>query len=182
MHFLCPQIKVFTANFSAKSLRHTEAKSSVTSNTEKIAPQNQNRAIVVSRAAPAACAVLEFLLRPPGYSATLLFGTAQSGPNRTPNGDVEEVMHIVPALWIAWGILAVVTLALYGYRATLTRDEEGQIFLDEAFDHEKAIQNAIVSRVNRIDPVVRTSVALTALLTAAVIVYYAWDMAKSLFG
>ncbi len=92
-------------------------------------------------------------------------------------------MHMAPiALWIAWAVVAVITLALYGYRASLTRDEEGQIFLDEAFDHEKAVQNAIVSRVNRIEPIVKTSVALTALLTAAVIVYYAWDMAKSLFG
>lgn len=92
-------------------------------------------------------------------------------------------MHMAPiALWIAWAAVVVITLALYGYRASLTRDEEGQIFLDEAFDHEKAVQNAIVSRVNRIEPIVRTSVALTALLTAAVIVYYAWDMAKSLFG
>jgi sensor domain CHASE-containing protein len=91
-------------------------------------------------------------------------------------------MHIILTLWIAWGIVAAITLALYGYRASLTRDEEGQIFLDEAFDHEKAIQSTIVSRVNRIEPVVRTSVALTALLTAAVIAYYAWDAAKSLFG
>ena len=91
-------------------------------------------------------------------------------------------MHFVPTLWIAWGIVAVITLALYGYRASLTRDEEGQIFLDEAFDHEKAVQDAIVSRVNRIEPVVRTSVALTALLTAAVIAYYAWYAAKMLFG
>ncbi len=91
-------------------------------------------------------------------------------------------MHIIPVLWIAWGVVAVITLALYGYRTSLTRDEEGQIFLDEAFDHEKAVQSAIVSRVNRIEPVVRVSVALTALMTAAVIAYYAWDAAKSLFG
>lgn len=91
-------------------------------------------------------------------------------------------MHLIPVLWIAWGAVAIITLALFGYRSTLTRDEEGQIFLDEAFDHEKAIQNGIVSRVNRIEPIVRASVVLTALMTAAVIAYYAWDAAKSLFG
>jgi type VI protein secretion system component VasF len=32
-------------------------------------------------------------------------------------------MHIIPVLWITWGAVAIVTLALYGYRASLTRDE-----------------------------------------------------------
>ncbi len=91
-------------------------------------------------------------------------------------------MHMLPALWIAWAVVAIITLSLYGYRSTLTRDEEGQIFLDEAFDHEKAIQDAIVSRVHRIEPIVRTSTLLTALLTVAVIAYYAWDAAKAIFS
>lgn len=91
-------------------------------------------------------------------------------------------MNMIPALWITWATVVVITLALYAYRSTLTRDEEGQIFLDEAFDHEKAVQDAIVSKVNKLEPAVRASVALSALLTLAVLGYYAWDAAKSLFG
>ncbi len=92
-----------------------------------------------------------------------------------------KTMSMIPALWIAWATVVVITLALYVYRSSLTRDEEGQIFLDEAFDHEKAVQNAIVSKVNKLEPAVRASVALSALLTLVVLGYYAWDAAKSLF-
>jgi hypothetical protein len=85
-------------------------------------------------------------------------------------------------MWIVWGVVAAITLGLYAYRSRIERDEEGQIFLDEAFDHEKAVQTDILRRVNRIQPVVRTSLALTLLMTLLVIGYYAWFAARSLFG
>lgn len=89
--------------------------------------------------------------------------------------------NMVPVLWIVWAVFALVTAVLYGYRSTLTRDEEGQIFLDDAFAHEKAVQTEIVSRVNRLQPMLTASLALTALMTAAMIGYYVWFVAKSLF-
>lgn len=88
---------------------------------------------------------------------------------------------IIPALWIAWGIVAVTTAILYVYRSTLTRDEEGQIFLDEAFNHEKAVQEQIVLRVNRIQPWVRSGLGLTILLTIVVFAYYCWLFGTNLF-
>jgi hypothetical protein len=84
-------------------------------------------------------------------------------------------------MWMAWGIFALVTALLYAYRSKLTRDEEGQIFLDDAFAHEKAVQTEIVARVNRLEPKLRVSLVLTVVMTAAVIGYYGWNMAKSLF-
>ncbi len=90
--------------------------------------------------------------------------------------------NFVPALWIVWAIFALVTTLLYAYRSSLTRDEEGQIFLDDAFAHEKAVQTQIVSKVTRLQPALRASLILTVLMTVVVIAYYAWDAGKALFG
>jgi hypothetical protein len=90
--------------------------------------------------------------------------------------------NLVSTLWIAWAALAVITALLYAYRGRLTRDEEGQIFLDEAFDHEKAAQAEIVKKVNRVEPLVHVSLGLTALMTLVMIGYYAWMGSKALFG
>ena len=78
-------------------------------------------------------------------------------------------------LWIVWGAVALITALLYAYRASLTRDEEGQIFLDEAFAHEEATQTQIVLKVKRLEPAIRVSLVVTVLMTLAVIGYYAWD-------
>jgi hypothetical protein len=90
--------------------------------------------------------------------------------------------NLASVLWVAWGIVALVTALLYAYRSALTRDEEGQIFLDDAFAHEKALQTEIVSKVNRLEPALRASLVLTGLMTAAVVGYYAYGAARSLFG
>jgi hypothetical protein len=66
--------------------------------------------------------------------------------------------------------------ALYIYRSNLTRNEEDQIFLDDSFNHEKAAQEAIVARVQRIEPLVRTARWLVATMTAVVLVYYVRDI------
>jgi hypothetical protein len=86
-----------------------------------------------------------------------------------------------PVLLIVWAIVALVTLMLYAYRGRLTRDEEGQIFLDDAFAHEKAIQTEIVTKVNRLQPMLRASLILTVLMTVAVVGYYSWGAYKALF-
>jgi hypothetical protein len=90
--------------------------------------------------------------------------------------------NLVSVLWIAWAAFALVTALLYAYRARVTRDEEGQIFLDEAFAHEERTQSDITMKVNRLQPVLRMSVALTGLMTAVVIAYYLWFGFQALFG
>jgi len=87
---------------------------------------------------------------------------------------------VVPLMWIVWAIVAAVTGLLYAYRSALTRDEEGQIFLDEAFAHEKAVQTEIVARVHRIEPAIRVCLALTVLMTVIVVGYYVWTMGRTL--
>jgi len=85
-------------------------------------------------------------------------------------------MTFAPVMWTAWAALVVVMAALYIYRSNLTRDEEDQIFLDDSFDHEKAAQAAIVARVQKIEPMVKTARWLVAAMTAVVLVYYVRDI------
>ena len=65
---------------------------------------------------------------------------------------------------------------LYG----IMRPDAGQIFLDEAFAHEKAVQTEIVSKVRRIEPAIRASLILTVIITLAVVGYYAWEASRRL--
>ena len=90
-------------------------------------------------------------------------------------------INLVTGMWGLWAVSTVVTIALYFYRSSLTRDEAGQIFLDEAFAHEKAAQTAIVTRVNRLTPAIRVSVTVTLVLTLTVMAYYAWSAVKALY-
>jgi len=83
-------------------------------------------------------------------------------------------------LWAAWGTVVVVTLVLYAYRGTIARDEEGQIFLHESFDYQEAVQAVIRSKIARIQPVVRASLGMAALMTLVVIGYYTWFALKAL--
>jgi hypothetical protein len=85
-------------------------------------------------------------------------------------------MTFVPVMWTVWSALVVVTAALYIYRSNLTRDEEGQIFLDESFDHEKVAQAAIVAKVGRLEPLLRVAQWLVLAMTVVVLAYYVRDI------
>ncbi len=85
-------------------------------------------------------------------------------------------MTFVPVMWSVWGALVVIMAALHVYRSSLTRDEEGQIFLDDSFDHEKAAQLAIVAKVNKVEPLLRVAQWLVVAMTVVVIVYYVRDI------
>ena len=91
-------------------------------------------------------------------------------------------MSLVSVMWIVWAVCALITALLTAYRTSITRDEEGQIFLDEAFAHEKAVQTAITTKVARLQPILTASQALTGVLTLGVIGYYTWLVARSLIG
>ena len=86
-------------------------------------------------------------------------------------------MSLVLMMWSVYGALVAITAVLYIYRGRLQRDEEDQIFLDDSFEHEKAEQEAIVARVNKIEPSLRVMKWLVAVATVIVIAYYIWDIA-----
>ena len=83
-------------------------------------------------------------------------------------------MVLVHMMWSVWGVLVVVTAALFIYRSSLTRDEDDQIYLDDAFSHEKAAQEAIVARVNKIEPALRLCLWLAAAMTLLIVVRFLW--------
>jgi hypothetical protein len=87
-------------------------------------------------------------------------------------------MTFVPMMWTIWGVLAVIATALYLYRSSLERDEDDQIYLDDAFSHEKAAQEAIVAKVNKIEPAVRVAIGLVVAATVFVIGYYVMDIVR----
>jgi anaerobic C4-dicarboxylate transporter len=89
-------------------------------------------------------------------------------------------MTFVLVMWVGWCVLALIALGLHFYRSRLERDEDDQIYLDEAFSHEKAEQEAIVAKVNKIEPAVRASHWILGAATLFVVVYYLWDI-KSQF-
>jgi hypothetical protein len=79
-------------------------------------------------------------------------------------------------MWTVWIVLAAITAALYVYRSSLTRDEDDQIYLDEAFQHEKAAQEAIVAKVNRIEPALRLSLWLVGAASLIIFARFAWGV------
>ena len=81
-----------------------------------------------------------------------------------------------PIVWSVW-ILCVLFLAImYLYRSRLTRDEEDQIFLDDSFSNQKSAQAAIAAKVQKIEPLVKTSLWLAGGATVMVVAYYIWDV------
>jgi len=89
-------------------------------------------------------------------------------------------MALVPVLWTVWAAFVVFTAALYIYRSSLTRDEEDQIFLDDSFQHERTAQAVIVSKVAKVEPLVRVGRWLVIGMSAVVVAYYVWDILAQL--
>ena len=83
---------------------------------------------------------------------------------------------MLPVLLSIWIACLLFTAIMFLYRSRLTRDEEDQIFLDDSFSHERTAQAAIVDKVNKIQPLVRTSIWLAAVTTVLVIGYYLYDI------
>jgi anaerobic C4-dicarboxylate transporter len=83
---------------------------------------------------------------------------------------------MLPVILSVWIACLVFTAIMFLYRSRLTRDEEDQIFLDDSFSHERSAQAAIAEKVNKIQPLVKTSIWLAAGTTVLVIVYYLFDI------
>jgi hypothetical protein len=78
-------------------------------------------------------------------------------------------------MWSVWGALVLVLAAVWIYRSRLERDEEDQIFIDDAFSHERTAQAAIVAKVNKVQPIMRAMMIVTGVATLFVIGYYLID-------
>jgi hypothetical protein len=69
-------------------------------------------------------------------------------------------------LWlsITWGGLTVLLVILLIYRGTLTMHEDDQLFLDESESHMAQDQLEVMSKVNRITPVVKVLGGVSGLM------------------
>jgi len=85
-------------------------------------------------------------------------------------------MTFVPVMWTVWSAFVVFMAALYIYRSNLIKNEADQIFLDDAFSHERAEQAAIVTKVAKVEPVVRVTRWLVTVMSAFVLAYYVRDI------
>ena len=77
-------------------------------------------------------------------------------------------------LLIAWGVLTAILIVLLIYRSTLTMHEDDQIFLNESESHMEKEQVEILSRVNKITPIVKVLGALSGamiLVIAGMFIY-----------
>jgi hypothetical protein len=79
-------------------------------------------------------------------------------------------------MWTIWGALVLLLAAVWLYRSRLERDEEDQIFIDDAFSHERTAQAAIVAKVNKVQPIMRVMLIVTSVATLFVIGYYIYDI------
>lgn len=82
---------------------------------------------------------------------------------------------MLPGIWVVWGLLLLLFLALKVYANRLSRDEDDQLVLDDSFEHVRAEQAAIVARLNKVQPLMRTVVILLCVMTVVVIGYYVFD-------
>lgn len=82
---------------------------------------------------------------------------------------------MLPGMWVVWGLLVLLFLALKVYTGRLSRDEDDQLVLDDSFEHVRTEQAAIVARLNRIQPLQRTVLVLLCVMTVFVIGYYVVD-------
>ncbi|HZQ26023.1 MAG TPA: hypothetical protein VFA89_24735 [Terriglobales bacterium] len=79
-------------------------------------------------------------------------------------------------LWllITWGVLTGILIILLIYRSTLTMHEDDQLFLNESNSHMATEQAEIMSKVNKITPLVKVLGGLSGamiLVIAGMFIY-----------
>jgi hypothetical protein len=89
-------------------------------------------------------------------------------------------MDVLRILVIAWGAVGAMLLVLLGYRGTLTRYEEDQIFLSDAVSVESQEQGEIQRKLLKIRPLLVAMVWTIGALTAVILVIFIKDMVSHL--
>jgi hypothetical protein len=89
-------------------------------------------------------------------------------------------MVVLRYLVIAWGAVGAVLLVLLGYRGTLTRYEEDQIFLSEAVSGESRAQDEIQRKLTLIRPFLVSILWTIGLLSAVIFAVFVKDLISHL--
>ena len=87
-------------------------------------------------------------------------------------------MNLVPVMWVIWGASVLLMAGVSIYASRLAKNEEDQLFLAESSSHAKLEQDAIVSKVGKIEPLKRTALVLVGVMTLLVLAYYVFDAVK----
>lgn len=82
---------------------------------------------------------------------------------------------LLEALLIAWGAFTLVLVLLLIYRATLSMQEDDQLFLDEAESHMQKEQEELLGKMHKIQPYVRGFGAASGVLGLVIVVMAVYD-------
>jgi len=89
-------------------------------------------------------------------------------------------MNWVPVIWSVWGASILLMAGVILYASRLAKNEEDQLFLSESSSHERTEQAAIVSRVEKVQPIKKMTMLLAGVATLGVLVYYIFDVIHQL--
>lgn len=84
-------------------------------------------------------------------------------------------MSYIVAVWIVWGILALVLLGLMLYHIHLTRYEEDRLFLDGGSAMQHRDQDQMFAKLKRLRPAIRIFGGIEGLATLALVGFYVVD-------
>jgi len=73
-------------------------------------------------------------------------------------------MSPMVGLLIVWGVLTGILIILLIYRSTLTMREDDQLYLSDSESHMQKEQTEILTKVNKLTPMVRILGAASGLL------------------
>jgi hypothetical protein len=86
-----------------------------------------------------------------------------------------EWTPLMITLAIAWGAVTTVMVILLIYRGTLTMHEDDQLFLDEAESAMQQEQAALLSKIDKLQPYVRATMAGSGALLAILVAIMVYD-------
>ena len=90
-------------------------------------------------------------------------------------------MHVISVLWIVWAVFAVCLLSMLLYRGTITRYEDDQLFLDDISARQHEENDAIIRKLDKMQPYLKVFTGVTSVLTAAIDGIYALDAIKTFY-
>jgi len=80
-----------------------------------------------------------------------------------------------------WGLVAIIYIALFVYRAIVGAKEEDSLFLSAGESHMAAEQREIMQRVSKVEPATRAFGIATAAMTVVVIGMWTYSVFRELF-
>ncbi len=83
---------------------------------------------------------------------------------------------LVPLMWAAWFASVLLFIAVKLYSAHLAKNEEDQLYLYDSHNHVKAEQEAMLAKVQKIEPFEHIALALAGAMTLVVIGYFVLNM------